>query len=473
MTTAAKAILTDLAGILDTRSIVPAEDAAPYERGYRYGAGRASCVVRPGSVEELRAIVDYCARNQVRLVAQSANTGLVGASNPDDRGDQVLVNLDRLAGVESIDPLDRSAVVLAGTRLSKVNEAARPHGLYFPIDLGADPSIGGMVATNTGGSRMLRYGDVRTNLLGLEVILADVAAPILSDLAGLRKDNSGLDWKHLFVGTGGTFGIITRARINLHILPLRATTALIVPRGQEDIPSIVSLLEGLGDLLHACEGMSRNAMLAAFRHNPSLRNPFVGDIPPYVLLVELATSLPDSIVIDLEDALADALALGFSGSIPLIEDVLVGPAPDFWAIRHSISDGVARSGLVIAFDISVKRSELLAFRAAATRMIACDFPMLEVYDFGHCGDGGDHFNLVWPGAGLLPAVERQPVIDAVRLALYDLVVRDFGGTFSAEHGVGPHNQGFYDRYTPEAERTLSRSLKALLDAQNLVGNIRL
>lgn len=474
MTTATGAILPDLTGILNVRSIVPAEDAAPYERGYRYGTGRASCVVRPGSVEELRAIVDYCARNQVRFVAQGANTGLVGASNPDDQGDQVLVNLDRLAGVESIDPLDRSAVVLAGTRLSKVNEAARPHNLYFPIDLGADPSIGGMVATNTGGSRMLRYGDVRTNLLGLEVILADVAAPVLSNLAGLRKDNSGLDWKHLFVGTGGTFGIITRARINLHTLPLRTMTALIVPLGQGDIPSIVSLLEaGLGDLLHACEGMSRNAMLAAFRHNPSLRNPFTGDIPPYALLVEVATSLPASIVADLDHALADALAPAFSGSAPLVEDVLVGPAPDFWAIRHSISDGVARSGLVIAFDISVKRSELPAFRAAATRMVASNFPMLEVHDFGHCGDGGDHFNLVWPGAGLPPEAERKPVIDAVRLALYDLVVRDFGGTFSAEHGVGPHNQGFYDRYTPETERTLSGSLKALLDAQNLVGNIRL
>lgn len=211
-------------------------------------------------------------------------------------------------------------------------------------------------------------------------------------------------------------------------------------------------------------------MLAAFRHNPSLRNPFANDVPPYALLVEMATSLPESIVTDLDDALAGALTPVLSGSTPLVEDVLVGPATDFWAIRHSISDGVARSGLVIAFDISVKRSKLPAFRIAATEMIARDFPMLEVYDFGHCGDGGDHFN---PGAGLPTEAERKPVIDAVRLALYDLVFRDFGGTFSAEHGVGPHNQRFYERYRPEAERALSRSLKALLDAQNLAGNIRL
>lgn len=181
---------------------------------------RASCV---------RGRSRSCARSSIIALAirsgswlRARTRGWSGRATPDDRGDQMLVNLDRLAGIESIDPLDRSAVVLAGTRLSKVNGAAHAHGLHFPIVLGADPSIGGMVATNTGGSRMLRYGDVRANLLGLEVILADVAAPVLSDLMGLRKDNSGLDWKHLFVGTGGTFGVVTRARINLHTLPLRA-----------------------------------------------------------------------------------------------------------------------------------------------------------------------------------------------------------------------------------------------------------
>lgn len=205
-------------------------------------------------------------------------------------------------------------------------------------------------------------------------------------------------------------------------------------------------------------------MRAAFRHNGSLRSPFTDDIPTYVLLVEVGTSLPEGIVADLDAALADALAPAFSGAAPLIDDVLVGRAEDFWAIRHSISDGVARSGLVIAFDIGVKRSDLPTFRAAATRMIARDFPMLDVYDFGHCGDGGDHFNLVWSDPERTPEVERRPVIDAVR---------DFGGTFSAEHGVGPSNQEFYDRYTPEAQRMLSSLLKEGLDAHGLIGNIRL
>jgi len=471
---ASRSVRLDLIELLDRKAVVAPEDMAPYEKGYRYGAGRAVCVVRPGSVEDLRTVVEYCVRHRMRLVVQGGNTGLVGASTPDDSGDQLLINLTRLDGVESIDPFDRTATVLAGTRLSTINQVAAAHGLFFPIDLGADPTIGGMVSTNTGGSRMLRYGDVRQNLLGLEVVLAEENAPILGNLAGLRKSNSGLDWKHVFVGTGGTYGIIARAKINLHPLPRRTAAALVIPRTQEGVPAIVSLLEtALGDILTACEGMSKNAMSAAFGHNPSLRNPFNGGIPPYALLVEVGTSVEESIVGDLDAALAQAFEPAFSGASPLVDDVLLGRPEDFWAIRHSISDGVARSGLVIAFDVSVKRSLLPAFRAAAIAMLDRDFPQMQVHDFGHCGDGGDHFNLVWPIADLPPEAERKAVIDAVRLAMYDLVVRDFGGTYSAEHGVGPHNEEFYDRYTPQAQRKLSLELKSLLDPHTLMSNVKL
>jgi FAD/FMN-containing dehydrogenase len=197
-------LAADLGDLLERKSVVARDEMAFYEQGYRYGSGRAASVVRPGSIAEVRAVISYCCRNDVRFMVQGANTGLVGASNPDESGDQVVINLTRLAGIENLDPLDRSATVLAGTRLSVLNEAAREHGLFFPIDLGADPTIGGMVATNTGGARMLRYGDVRRNLLGLEVVLADADATLVSSLAGLRKDNSGVDWKQFFVGAGGS-----------------------------------------------------------------------------------------------------------------------------------------------------------------------------------------------------------------------------------------------------------------------------
>lgn len=470
---APRALIADLMGLLDSRAVVPPEDMPPYLRGYRYGAGRAAGVVRPASIADLRAVVAYCCRHEVRFLAQGANTGLVGGSNPDESGDQILINLDRLAGVESMDVLDRSATVLAGTRLSAVNAAAACHKLFFPIDLGADPSIGGMVATNTGGARMLRYGDVRRNLLGLEVVLADADATIVTDLAGLRKDNSGLDWKHLFVGTAGAFGIVTRARIELHPLPVRTMTALVVPRDQDAIPRIIALLEAtLGDCLTACEGMSRNAMRAAFEHHPSLRNPFSGDIPDYVLLIELGTNVPEAILPDLDLALAEALGPAFEGALPDIGDVLVGRPQDFWAIRHSISDGIARSGQVIAFDIAVQRSKLPAFRAAARVMLARDFPQIQICDFGHCGDGGDHFNLVWPTQDLPAEAERGPVIEALRGAVYDLVVREFDGTYSAEHGVGPHNQDYYDRYKPASARALGRQLKSMFDEMGLMSNVR-
>ncbi|PQM26041.1 FAD-binding oxidoreductase [Sphingopyxis lindanitolerans] len=471
---ARSAMMADLAGLLDHRALVAPEDAPPYEQGYRYGAGCAASVVRPASIAELRAIVTYCCRNDIGFLVQGANSGLVGASTPDDSGDQLLINLTRMTGIEELDVLDRAATVLAGTRLSAVNAAAASHQLCFPIDLGADPTIGGMVATNTGGARMLRYGDVRRNLLGLEVVLADADATIVTDLAGLRKDNSGFDWKQIFVGTGGAFGIVTRARIELHHLPQRTTAALVVPRGQEAVPRIIALLEtALGDGLTACEGMSRNAMRAAFDHHPSLRDPFGGRIPDYVLLVELGTSMPEAILPDLDAALAEAIGSALVGASPDIEDVLVGRPADFWAIRHSISDGIARSGQVIAFDIAVQRSKLPAFRSAALAMLASDFPQIQVCDFGHCGDGGDHFNLVWPTCDLPPEAERRPVIEALRGAIYDLVVFGFGGTYSAEHGVGPHNQEYYDRYKPEPARALSGRLQSMFDEKGLMGNVRL
>jgi FAD/FMN-containing dehydrogenase len=470
--TARSTLAADLGDLLERKSVVAPDDMAFYEQGYRYGSGRAASVVRPVSIAEVRAVISYCCRNDVRFIVQGANTGLVGASNPDEIGDQVVINLTRLAGIENLDPLDRSATVLAGTRLSVLNAAARAHGLFFPIDLGADPTIGGMVATNTGGARMLRYGDVRRNLLGLEVVLADADATLVSSLAGLRKDNSGLDWKQLFVGTGGAFGLVTRARVELHPLPRRATAALVVPSEQEAIPRIIALLEtALGDCLTACEGMSRNAMRAAFDHHPSLRDPFAGRLPDYALLVELGTSTPETILPDLDLALAEALAPAFEGVVPDIADVLVGRPEDFWAIRHSISDGIARSGRVIAFDIAVQRSKLPAFRTAALAMLARDFPLIQACDFGHCGDGGDHFNLVWPTADLPAVAERGPVIEALRGAVYDLVVREFGGTYSAEHGVGPHNQHFHDRYKSAPERALSQRLKSMLDEKGLMGNV--
>jgi len=466
-----RGLRSDLAAIVGPGGLVGPEEATDrYERGYRYGKGRALAIVRPGTTAEVADIVRYCFRNDVRLISQGANTGLVAASTPDAAGDQLVVSLERLRGVEAIDANNRSALALAGTRLSELNRETARHDLSLPIDLGADPSVGGMIATNTGGSRLLRYGDVQRNLLGLEAVLADAEGTVLTDLKGLRKDNSGIDLKQLFVGTGGSFGIITRAQVELHRLPRQSAAALIVPSSHADIPELLTILEAqAGEFLSAFEGMSANAMRAALAHNPRLRNPFAPDDPPqYVVLVELSSALATERV-NLAEHLTQILGHLMETGHPAVVDARFGPPEQLWAIRHSISDGLKAGAKVIGFDICVARSRLPQLRTRLLELLAADYPFLRVCDFGHCGDGGDHFNLAWPDEAA-----RQydtEMVTAVRERVYDTVVNQFGGSFSAEHGVGPYNLDYYRRYTPRSERHVASRLKDICDPKRLLGAI--
>ena len=464
------AVIGDLLALLGEGGVLHAcPDTNKYERGYRYGSGRALAVARPATVAELRSVVRYCYAHELRIIAQGANTGLVGASTPDESGRELVVSLDRLRGIEAVDVHNRTARARAGTRLSELNSAVGSHELFYPIDLGSDPSLGGMVATNTGGSRLLRYGDVQRNLLGLEVVLADGDATVLTDLQGLRKDNSGVDLKQLFVGTGGSFGIISRVQVELHRAPRQAATALVIPTSHAAVPALLTLLETeAGEFLGAFEGMSANAMEAAFAHNRRLRNPFSGgEVPPYAVLVELLSTFgPDRM--DLSELLMQLLARAMEARESLVKDACLGRGEDFWGLRHSIGDGVRALGAVIGFDISVPRSRLPELRADLVSSLNGEYPQLRICDFGHCGDGGDHFNLVWPAsAGPCDAA----AIEAVRELIYDRVVRNYGGSFSAEHGVGPHNIHYYRRYTSPADRMLAGHLKRLCDPKGLLGRV--
>lgn len=463
-------MLRDLSGILGEAGILHSpQDTEQYERGYRYGSGRALAIARPATVAELSGLVRYCYAHSVKIVPQGANTGLVGSSTPDESGLQLVVSLDRLRGVEAVDAHNRTAIARAGTRLSELNRAAGLHELFFPIDLGSDPSIGGMVATNTGGSRLVRYGDAQRNLLGLEVVLADADATVLTDLTGLRKDNSGVDLKQWFVGTSGSFGIISRVQVELQRIPRQTAVALVEPVSHAAIPELLDLLESAaGEFLGAFEGMSANALEAAFSHNKRLRNPFAGgELPPYAVLIELVATVGAE-HLDLTELLAELLSGAMERSEPLVKDAQFGPAEDFWAIRHSISDGVKSLGAIIAFDISVPRSQLPPLRADLIRLLTEAYPQIRVCDFGHCGDGGDHFNLVWPSsAGPYDAA----VVGRVRELVYDQVVRQYGGSFSAEHGVGPHNASYYKRYASAAERQLAAGLKRLCDPKGILGTV--
>lgn len=465
-------LIADLQAVCGAEALLRERaDLERYEKGWRYGQGRAALVVRPGSPQQVAEVLKCARRHAARVHISGANTGLVGASTPDNTGEQLVLSLERLSRIVAIDPLGRTATVEAGVTLGQLNAALLPHGLCFPIDLGADPHIGGMIATNTGGSRLLHYGDVRHNLLGLQVALTD--GTLWSKLTALRKDNTGLDWKQLFVGTSGMFGVITQAVLELAPLPRQRSAALVAASGGEDLIALVAELERTtGGQLTAFEVLSREALEATLLHGANVKRPFAGPSPAYTALVELSSSLERS-ALDLDELLTTALG-AFLEAHPAstIEDVLVGRAEDFWHIRHQVSESLAKSGRVIALDISVPRAQLPAFSQAGRELLAREFPFVRAHDFGHWGDGGTHFNLVYDPAAAAQAGGAEFDAEAfkrqLQTRLYDLCVRDFGGSFSAEHGLGPHNQGFSRRYLQSNQRELEETLRGILDPQGLL-----
>ncbi len=448
--------------------LTEAHELERYEKGWRYGSGNALAVARPRTAAEVARVLAFAAERGLRLVAQGANTGLVGASTPDSSGAMLVLSLERLTRPLDVDPLDRTVTAGGGVLLSQLNAALAPHGLLFPVDLGADPTVGGMVATNTGGTRLLRYGDVRQNLLGLEVALPD--GSLLDLMTALRKNNTGLDAKQLFVGTSGAFGVVTRALLRVVPLPSQRAAALVGAGDGDTVLALLSHLERtVGEVLTAFEVMSADALAPVFRHQPRLRSPFGAGLPPFVALVELSTTLPAE-RLALGELLESALGEACESEAGLT-DVFPGKPADLWDVRHHVSESHRHEGEVLGFDVSVPRSSLPALLQGARALVAAEYPFVRVCDFGHWGDGGIHLNLVWKKDDApRPAAELKKELQP---RIYELAVTRLRGSYSAEHGVGPHNQLFYDRYTPEAVKALCRALKAQLDPQGLLGTTRL
>lgn len=459
---ALKAIL-DQAGLLQEPS-----DCVPYQQGARYGLGQAQAVLRPRTVEQAQAALALLKAHNVSFVVQGANTGLVAAGTPDASGQQVVLSLDRLKEPILIDPVERTATVTAGVRLSELNDAAALHGLCFPIDLGADPSIGGMIATNTGGARLIKYGDVRANLCAVDAWISGEDATLLSLGSPLRKNNTGVELKHLLCGTGGAFGVILRATVRLHALPVQRATALVVPSSTASaIPLLAALERELPEFVASVEGMSDAAMQVVFQYLPSVRNPFAGGVvPPYALLVELITALPQE-KLKLDILLQDWLGEMLNGG--LVVDAIFGDQEMLWRIRHGISEALRHAGKVIAFDICLPRCQWSAFRDWGAAWLEENYPSIQICDFGHFSDGGLHYNLVVPKEGN-GALSDEAIVQ-LRTTVLDMVVQKFAGSFSAEHGIGPYNRAYYEKYTPKAVRKVAGAIERVLMPEILCGNV--
>ncbi|MPT48534.1 MAG: FAD-binding oxidoreductase [Sphingobium sp.] len=428
------------------------QDMAGYRHDGRGAAGGVPlAVVRPDSAQAISALVRWAADHDVRIVPQGGATGLVAGGVAGEGGEDVLLSLDRLTRYIEIDPVNRTATVDAGVRLSVLNAAAAEHGLFFPIDLGADPTIGGMVAANTGGARLLRYGDVRSNLMAMDMVRANADGTCLSLGGPLWKNNVGLDLKQLLVGAGGTTGIITRVTVALQRLPDARMTALVALNDpHKALPLLLDMEKALGAWLSAYEGMSQIAMIAAFAHVPGLRMPFA-EIPPYAVLIELSAggAFDESMM---EDRLAAVLGPMMEGEGAPVLDVATDQHDGLWAIRHAVPEGLRAKGYVVGCDIAMRRGDVMRFRDDLADRISRDAPGFVPHDFGHIGDGGLHYNLVWD---IAQGVPDFAAVEAARHIVFDAVVQDYGGSFSAEHGIGPRNIAYYRKYVPEAIQALA------------------
>ncbi len=419
-------------------------------------SGATPAVVRPADTEQVRAVVRWARRHRLRLIPQGANTGLVGASTPGPAG-EVVLSLERLDPEPRIDPVDRTAIVGAGTRLSTLNEAAAAHGLVLPIDLGADPSIGGMVATNTGGARMVRHGDMRRHVLGLQAVVADDECAVVGSLDGLRKHNVGPSIEQLLIGSAGAFGIVTTVQVELSPVERHRSCAWLASTDDDAaIGALVEIERAHGAQLSAFEALSARALTAGASRGGH-GAPF-DPVPPLSVLVELAGDE------DVDDALVDALDR--CSRLGLLDDAVVVPADHAWALRHAVTEGLRDLGVVTGFDLSVHRPSLPALRHAVADAVAERFPRATTADFGHWGDGGVHCNVVWPPDSPPTAEE----LDELRTLVFDLAVDRFGGSYSAEHGIGPHNAAQWTRRTDPTRRRLLAALRDVVDPLGVLGH---
>jgi FAD/FMN-containing dehydrogenase len=429
------------------------------ERGRFHGT--CAAVVRPGSTEEVAAIVRLCAEAGLPVVAQGGNTGLVGGGVPDGG---VVVSLARMNRIRAIDPLNRTITAEAGVILSELQEAANEAGALFPLSLGAEGScrIGGNLATNAGGITVVRYGNARDMVLGLEVVLPD--GRIWDGLRGLRKNNTGYDLKHLFVGSEGTLGIITTAVLKLYPRPRVEETALAA------LPSVDAALElfqrcnaAAGDVLTAFEFFSRRCLDFCVAHVSGVSDPLTDAHPAYALIKLSSAREGDALREALEELLAGAM------EDEIVSDAVLAmseaQADQLWRIRESIPEAQKGEGGSIKNDVSVPLSQVPAFIARASAAVEEAMPGIRVVAFGHFGDGNIHFNLSQPvGADRAAFLAEWDRFDRI---VAD-VAAELGGSFSAEHGVGRLKCRDMLRYKSEVELDLMRAIKRALDPNNIM-----
>lgn len=460
------ALVPKLAEALGPGSVLTAPEAlAPFvkdERG-RF-EGRALCLALPRSTAEASFVVRLCQEAGVPMVPQGGNSGLCGGATPFESGQEVLINLSRMKALRASDAQSFTLTVEAGMTLLEVQQQAAKLDRYFPLSLGAEGTcqIGGNLSTNAGGIHVLRYGNARDLVLGLEVVLP--TGEIWDGLRSLRKDNRGYDLKHLFIGAEGTLGIITAAALKLFPRPLSYALAYVaVPNPAAAVTLLSRLRAASGDQVSACEIMARQGLDFAYRHVTGLIDPFAAKHPWY-LIVELSSSAESG---GLEEILAGALERAAEDGL-LIDATIAASEQqrqEIWKLREAIVWAQRPEGASLKHDVAVPLSSVAQFIDEGLQLVAGLVPGIRPVPFGHIGDGNLHFNLTKPLG--MEDVAFHGERERVSGALFALADR-FGGTFSAEHGVGRLRLGEMARFKAPLELEMMRTLKRAFDPKGLM-----
>jgi FAD/FMN-containing dehydrogenase len=439
------------------------EDTAPFLTDWRGRfTGKARAVVLPRSTQQVSQALAWCHRHRVPAVPQGGNSGLAGGATPDASGTAIVIGTRRMNRIREIDPANDSMIVEAGCILQHVQEAAAAHERLFPLSVAAQGTctIGGNLATNAGGTQVLRYGNARELTLGLEVVLGD--GQVWNGLRALRKDNSGYDLKQLFLGSEGTLGVITAASLRLFARPKARVVCLVA---LADIGAAIRLLQRArdesGPALTGFELMSQDCIGLVVRTIPGQRAPFVHQYP-WVALLEVVDHESEANAMRRCERLVGA-AIEAQDAIDAVVSQSVADGDAFWGLRESIPMAQAKDGGNVKHDISLPLKAMERFVEDTTRALLAFCPDLLPLVFGHLGDGNLHFNIAGRN-GAQTAFDREERINEI---VFDAVVQH-GGSISAEHGLGQLRRTLAQRVKNPLELEMMRRIKMALDPFGLM-----
>jgi FAD/FMN-containing dehydrogenase len=442
-----------------------AADRAPFETDFRgIHRGATPLVALPDSTARVAEVVRLCARERIAVVPQGGNTSYCGGATPRPAGNEVLLSLRRLRAIRAVDALNDSLTAEAGCVLAELQSAAEAANRLLPMSLGSEGSctLGGIVSTNAGGTAVLRYGMMRSLVLGLEVVLPD--GGVLDQLTGLRKDNTGYDVKQLFIGAEGSLGIVTAATLRLFPRPAASATALVaLSSPAAALALLASLREALGDAVVSFELMPRIALELVLRHVAGTRDPLDGAQAWYVLVEATQAAEDASFAARFESALAAAVEHGTA--LDAVVATSGSERDAMWKLRETIPEAQSREGASLKHDVSVEPARLPAFIDEGRALLARIAPGARLVAYGHLGDGNLHFNLSEPAGGDGGRLLAQA--DAVRRAVHDLVA-SHRGSISAEHGIGQLKVAELERYEDPVALEIMRAIKRCLDPHGIM-----